>query len=127
MGDLTKNFSKREFACNCGCGKDDIKAPVPQGCQEIRNEAGIPIRVDSGVRCEKRNKAVGGVANSYHVQGYAADLSCSKGGLWLFLLIVNMVDKGKFKQKPSYVIWYQKKNFVHVDWGKERTCRFAVK
>ena len=24
MGDLTKNFSRSEFACKCGCGFDDI-------------------------------------------------------------------------------------------------------
>ena len=25
MGDLTANFDRAEYACKCGCGKDDIK------------------------------------------------------------------------------------------------------
>ena len=24
MGDLTDNFNKEEYACKCGCGRDDI-------------------------------------------------------------------------------------------------------
>lgn len=33
-----------------------------------------PIYINSGYRCPKLNKAVGGVSNSFHVKGMAADI-----------------------------------------------------
>lgn len=33
-----------------------------------------PIYINSGYRCKKLNKAVGGVSNSYHLKGMAADI-----------------------------------------------------
>lgn len=35
-----------------------------------------PIIISSGFRSPALNKAVGGVPNSYHLQGYAADIIC---------------------------------------------------
>lgn len=43
----------------------------------IREKLGKPILVSSGYRCPMLNKAVGGVANSQHQKGLAADLVCS--------------------------------------------------
>lgn len=40
----------------------------------FREYYGSPIRVSSGYRCPKLNKKVGGVSNSAHMTGYAADL-----------------------------------------------------
>ena len=43
----------------------------------IRAKLGKPILVNSGYRCPMLNKAVGGVANSQHLKGLAADIVCS--------------------------------------------------
>ncbi len=43
----------------------------------IRAKLGKPILVSSGYRCPMLNKAVGGVANSQHLKGLAADLVCA--------------------------------------------------
>ena len=43
----------------------------------IREKLGKPIQVSSGYRCPMLNKAVGGVANSQHQKGLAADLVCA--------------------------------------------------
>lgn len=43
----------------------------------IRAKLGKPILVSSGYRCPMLNKAVGGVANSQHQKGLAADLVCA--------------------------------------------------
>lgn len=51
--------------------------------QPIRNKYGKPITVTSGFRCEKLNKAVGGVPTSQHRFGEAADIICaSNKQLW---------------------------------------------
>jgi uncharacterized protein YcbK (DUF882 family) len=43
--------------------------------QPVRELFGRPIHVNSGYRSVELNKAVGGAANSQHVQGRAADIS----------------------------------------------------
>lgn len=42
----------------------------------IREKVGKPILISSGFRCHVLNKAVGGVSNSQHQKGLAADLIC---------------------------------------------------
>ena len=42
---------------------------------EIRRRAGVPLNVNSGVRCKRHNAEVGGVSNSLHTTGQAVDLS----------------------------------------------------
>ena len=74
MGDLTKNFSRQEFACKCGCGKADINYILVSVLQEIRDHFGQPIKIASGLRCEKRNQQVKGAKKSQHLLGNAADI-----------------------------------------------------
>lgn len=125
MGDLTKNFNRSEFACKCGCGLCNLAPAIPKSCQTIRDALGMALNVNSGARCDKHNAKVGGVKGSYHTQGKAADLSCAAGSRTLFLCIVNLCDQGKLPD-VEYVIWYPKKDFVHIDVGKVRKNRFAV-
>lgn len=40
----------------------------------MREAWGGPLEVTSGYRCAKLNKAVGGVSNSAHLEGWAADI-----------------------------------------------------
>lgn len=42
--------------------------------ESLRALVGVPITVDDAYRCEYHNAAVGGVPNSQHVQGIAADI-----------------------------------------------------
>lgn len=72
-----KYFSRKEFACKCGnCGgfpvEPDLK--MVRVADAIRERLGVPVGVNSGVRCKNHNAAVGGVSNSQHVYGTAADL-----------------------------------------------------
>lgn len=41
----------------------------------IREKLGRPVIVYSGYRCPSHNAEVGGVPNSYHTQGIAADIN----------------------------------------------------
>jgi len=61
MGDLTRNFSRSEFACPC-CGRADVDMRLVEALQELRDLAGVPVRVNSGFRCAKHNREVGGAA-----------------------------------------------------------------
>ena len=80
IGDLSKDFSSREFRCPCGCGLDEVSVDLIQALQELRNQVGVPIYVTTisgnagGVRCAARNKQAGGAEDSRHLIGEAADI-----------------------------------------------------
>lgn len=68
---LSKNFTSEEFQCRC-CGKITIEPKLIEVLQTLRDHLG-PIHITSGYRCEYHNKDVGGIKNSYHTRGMAAD------------------------------------------------------
>lgn len=75
MGALSRNFSRSEFKCKCGkCSCDNVDQRLVDGLQELRDIIGEPIIINSAVRCPEHNKAVGGVSDSQHVKGKAADI-----------------------------------------------------
>ena len=74
MGDLTTNFSRSEFACRCGCGFDRVDPRLVAWLQDLRDTLGSPIVVNSGCRCTRHNRAVGGSPTSQHLAGRAADI-----------------------------------------------------
>lgn len=82
MGNLSPHFDSSEFACSCGCGYGTREGDVSEALLDLlecmREEYG-PIRLTSGCRCAQHNAAVGGVANSAHTRGTAADIFCSGG------------------------------------------------
>ena len=75
---LTNNFSKAEFDCKCGCEMPkevliNIQKLANQ-LQILRNKVGVSVEINSAYRCIKHNKSIGGVSNSQHVLGKAADV-----------------------------------------------------
>ena len=71
---VSANFSKKEFECKCGCKKYNMNPVLINAIQQLRDLIGQPIIINSGCRCMKHNLAVGGVKNSLHVKGKAADI-----------------------------------------------------
>jgi len=77
MGDLTKNFSRWEFACRCAekCGFDTIDFKVLEVLQRLRDHFESPITINSGCRCEAHNIRVHGDSKSQHLKGRAVDFT----------------------------------------------------
>lgn len=67
MGDLSKNFSAWEFACQCGCGTGTISPVLINRLQFIRDGLGRSINIRSGIRCPDHNAKVGGSPDSEHI------------------------------------------------------------
>lgn len=73
------NFNVQEFKCGCG-GKYCTGYPVVlsktlvEDLQLLRNHYGRSITITSGLRCSSYNKRVGGITNSEHTKGRAADI-----------------------------------------------------
>ena len=79
MGDLTKDFSRKEFRCRCGrrdCDAASIDMKLAAALQALRDLIGVPIIINSALRCVRHNRRVGGVRNSRHLEGIAADVYC---------------------------------------------------
>lgn len=74
MGNLTRHFSRHEFACKCGCGGDTVDYGVLCILEKVRTHFDRPINVSSGFRCTRYNKSVGGGKTSMHLFGRAADI-----------------------------------------------------
>ena len=59
----------------------DNKKRLPAGLEEVRAVLGNkPMRINSGYRSPKLNRAVGGARLSAHMAGYAADFVCPDFG-----------------------------------------------
>jgi uncharacterized protein YcbK (DUF882 family) len=82
MGDLSKNFSRSEFACkgtNC-CGHSaPVQPELISVLQALRDQLNLPLSITSGFRCNRHNESVGGAARSFHTLGMAADVACPDG------------------------------------------------
>lgn len=76
--DGIKHFKRDEMKCRCG-GKYCNGFPAEPSeklmklADRVREHFNAPAIVSSGVRCEKHNANVGGVANSRHKLGTAMD------------------------------------------------------
>jgi len=113
---MTENFSISEFRCSCGC---DMPAHVVENLynlvhelQKLRDIFCRQIKINSGYRCEKHNESIGGVKNSQHVLGKAADIVVEGfTPLEVYEMIIDL-NKQKFIRIGGLGLY---DNFVHVD------------
>ena len=83
-----------------------------------------PITISSGYRCEKLNNAVGGVRNSQHLKGQAADIcidgDMKKGRKWFDYIKTRLpFDQLIWEHNKAGVYWIHV-SFVYPDFGKNR-------
>ena len=103
-----KYFTLDEFDCpslpNSGKNMD---TNFLTKLEEARDIAGVPFKITSGYRTKKHNEAVGGVPNSSHLIGVAADIAVSSGSERY--IILNALLKAGFKRIGVA------KTFIHCD------------
>lgn len=103
---------------------DEVVRNIQYGVQMVldplRRIIRSPIIITSGFRCSALNKAVGGVANSWHTKGNAADIRISNEeeakAIFQALQTLPSVDTVLFEHSAT-AIW------MHVQWNMERTPR----
>ena len=137
------------------CGYDEstvVKVPsevienaialVENVLDPLREEYGHPIRVNSGYRCPLKNKAVGGVENSQHLKGEAADICamplsnhapsdprCGLDPQSLNLKLARILaEQGKFDQMILYVdnTTSMEPRFIHVSHKRSGMNRHRI-
>ena len=108
MGDLSAHFSRKEFACHCGCGFDQVKQELIAKLEKLRELCGgKPLRINSGCRCAKRNKIVGGAKNSQHLYGTAADVAQVPG--------ISIDEMARLAEQAGFDGIGKYNNRIHVD------------
>ena len=53
---------------------ENLRSLCLEVLQPLRDYVGAPVHINSGYRCPELNMAVGGVKNSQHLRGEAADI-----------------------------------------------------
>lgn len=118
--EILENFNLGEARCHGSeglifhdCGRIWLVAELCEALEAIRRLYGRPIRVTSWLRCYSHNKAVGGVANSYHLNGRAIDVQPKN------LEPVDLdILEARAKRKFLFVERYD--YFIHCDIRGER-------
>lgn len=112
--DSLKWFGPDEFKCACGCGLDcidELKVKIDR----LRELLGLPLIVSSGARCPAENASVGGVPDSLHLSGEAADIYTPG-------MTTELVDRiaGLAHQVGLGTIRYYNERFVHLQtWPRD--------
>lgn len=108
---------------------ENLKELATNVLDPIRVAWGQPIVINSGYRGVALNAKVGGVLNSAHLVGRAADVrlaSWSKKSITdLFKLIQSMAEDGLIE--VDQVILYRKKKMIHISNEYTRRKQFIVK
>jgi uncharacterized protein YcbK (DUF882 family) len=100
---LTNNFNKSEFDCKCGCEMpEEVFLEIQKlACQlqHIRDFVRKPIKINSSYRCKTHNKSIGGVSNSQHILGKAADIQVTDiSPSEIYKTIDNLTEHGHILQ-----------------------------
>ena len=110
---LSKNFTRKDFKCPCGCSRQMVDSELVEKLQAIRDKLGKAIKVTSGYRCITHNasKTVGGSPNSKHRYGMAADWRMVNRSINPVAL--GIIAAQYFKAVGIY--WYDGCAIVHTD------------
>ncbi|HWR41832.1 YcbK family protein [Sporomusa sp.] len=108
---MSKYFSESELACKC-CGQlpaGGMGERLLQVLDAIREAVGSPVSLSCAYRCPEHNAEVGGVPNSYHIQGIAADVLVPDG------MSVDELASIAEQCGAKGIGRYYSQEFVHVD------------
>ncbi len=114
---VSLHFNLREFQCkgkNCCGGAVKVDSELVEKVEQLRVRLGKPLMLNDGYRCTKHNQEVGGVPNSYHTQGLAADVRTTNLGMSP-LEVARIAREIGFTGVGVYDGYHGKHGFVHVD------------
>lgn len=130
------HFTIKEFACKCGCGMDETDQELIDILEIFRECIKMPIKIESGCRCDIYNKIIHGSKKSAHLPVCkGADIQIK--GLYreeIFIMASTMQFKGvgiyphnsihidvmTRKSNPTY--WYQDKKGRYFYFTNANVC-----
>ena len=102
-----KWFKRSEFACRCGCGKNNMNENFLAMLNNARENAEVRFNINSGYRCETHNIDVGGSTTSSHPKGLAADIEAITSHQ-RFKILYGLIKAGFTRIEIGL-------NYIHVD------------
>lgn len=108
MGDISKNFSRSEFACKCNCGFATVDVKLLEVLEITRVNFNKPIKINSACRCSDHNLFIGGANKSKHMQGIAADIVVKDTDPSEVYKFLDLFQPNRYGVKLY-------SNFVHID------------
>lgn len=133
---LSEHFTLAEMTFSMTaeiCHIDNTPPPTAVTClttlctqvlEPTRKVWGKPMRINSGYRCKELNQAVGGVSNSYHLKGAAADIhvdNSAEGSALSLLLLQQKLTDLVILEKHKGRYW------VHVQWSYAPRHKYTTK
>ena len=112
-------FRIDEFRCPC-CGTGRPAALLVLWLEGLRRAWGGPVVVNSGFRCGRHNEEVGGVSNSRHLIGCAADVRPAEGSMEDFSRLVRRLGS-----LPGWELRFYG-TFVHVGVPRREAARLGA-
>ena len=124
---LSKNFTLQEFCKSSAAKKhglnnvpnaeqiSNLQALCDNVLQPLRDGLGEPVIINSGFRCPALNIITGGVKNSQHMKGEAADINVKGSKKYARKIIAYILENLVFDQlileRQGKAIW------VHVSYS----------
>ena len=137
LSEFTRSASASRYGINNSLDPDspkhaeiiaNIKALCTEVLEPLRQHIGKPLIISSGYRSPQLNTLVGGMKNSQHMKGQAADLripSLTEGRKWMEWI----VDNASFDQ----CIMEHCKNkdgstshWIHVSYSRNRNRQYVI-
>lgn len=112
MGFSSKYFSREELECHCGnhcMPENGIDDDLLEFLDALRDKLDESLTLSCAYRCPAHNAAVGGVENSQHTQGTAADIIVPDD-----MTVDELADTAR-SMGIGGVGRYHDAGFVHVD------------
>jgi uncharacterized protein YcbK (DUF882 family) len=106
--EIAPYFTRREFACRCGCGFDTVDTELLAWLVALRRELRAPVVIRSGCRCASHNREVNGAPHSRHLIGRAADIVSPAASPAELAARLDQIARGR-----GGIIEYP--GFVHLD------------
>ena len=137
---LTEHFQLSEFEKSSTAKARGINNAIPSNlipniknlCEQVleplRQHVGKPVVIGSGYRCPTLNKAVGGVTNSQHMTGEAADLripNLTEARKWMEWianeLAFDQLILEHCKNKDGSI-----SHWIHVSYSRKRNRQYVI-
>lgn len=112
---LSENFRVKEFRSRDGADEILIDEKLVKLLQKLRDKFGV-INISSAYRTKDYNKKVGGVVNSQHLYGLAADITISDNR--------KLEDAARYAEKIGFTgigLDDKYQNFIHADTRKTKS------
>lgn len=106
----SRYFAHRELMCHCGCCRERTVNQLRYALDRLREAVGQPLELSCAYRCPEHNREVGGVENSQHVLGTAADILVPNG-----MTVDGLADTAANLGLFDGIGRYYDSEFVHVD------------